>query len=150
MFGLRVSIELLRALTSRAIAGSIMRFLLGAAESEPRENDGGLSNEEFNSCRNVTTRDLFLARLVAFEDYRAYMLAKARRQGDAMLTLRIDTCAECAFSAPVEDAGDDRDAFVCSHPDAMHRTDRLAVFDGIPAWCPLREEPVKLCVRGGR
>lgn len=147
MFGLRVSIELLRAMASHAMAGAIMRLLLGAAESGPDEEEEG---EEVFDYTKVTTRELFLARLVEFDDFRAHMFAKATGQGDHMLTLRIDTCAECAFSAPTDEEGSDKEAFVCAHPDAMNRTDRLAVFDGIPAWCPLREEPVKLCVRGGR
>jgi hypothetical protein len=67
-----------------------------------------------------------------------------------MIVCRITTCAECPYCAPIVEPVAQTDAFVCAHPMGQHKNERLAEFDSIPLWCPIRSEHVRLAVQGGK
>lgn len=59
----------------------------------------------------------------------------------------IYTCAECPFC----NEGSTSDEFYCEHPQrAVEAAEPLAIFDGIPSWCPIKSDHVTIHVPGGK
>lgn len=68
-------------------------------------------------------------------------------KADEWLRLELRVCADCPFA---EEGGDDIDddaepVFYCRHPKCETKEEPLDVF-AIPPQCPIRSEPVVLCV----